>query len=112
MKVLLKTLNRDGLIAGAIGTGKTKKLQSLAESLSDKGIPVLFMDVKGNLSGLAQPSAGHPKIDARHQMIGFPFEVKKFPVEIFTISQQNGTRIRATVSEFVSILLPRILDLS
>ncbi|MBG7613316.1 DUF853 family protein [Polaribacter sp. BAL334] len=112
VKVPLKTLNRHGLIAGATGTGKTKTLQVLAENLSEKGIPVLLMDVKGDLSGLAQPNAGHPKIDARHQMIGFPFEAKKFPVEILTISQQNGTRIRATISEFGPVLLSRILDLS
>ncbi|MDP5093199.1 MAG: DUF853 domain-containing protein [Polaribacter sp.] len=112
VKVPLKTLNRHGLIAGATGTGKTKTLQVLAENLSDKGIPVLLMDVKGDLSGLAQPNLGHPKIDERHKMIGFSYEAKKFPVEILTISQQNGTRIRATISEFGPVLLSRILDLS
>ncbi|MFY9241727.1 MAG: helicase HerA-like domain-containing protein [Polaribacter sp.] len=112
VKVPLKTLNRHGLIAGATGTGKTKTLQVIAETLSDKGIPVLLMDVKGDLSGLAQPSAGHPKIDERHAKIGFPFEAKKFPVEILTISEQDGTRMRATVSEFGPVLLSRILDLS
>ncbi len=66
VKIPLKTLNRHGLIAGATGTGKTKTLQVLAENLSDKGIPVLLMDLKGDLSGLAQPSPGHPKIDERH----------------------------------------------
>ena len=55
VKVPLKTLNRHGLIAGATGTGKTKTLQVLAENLSEKGIPVLLMDVKGDLSGLAKP---------------------------------------------------------
>ena len=53
VKVPLKTLNRHGLIAGATGTGKTKTLQVLAENLSDNGIPVLLMDIKGDLSGLA-----------------------------------------------------------
>lgn len=112
VKIPLKTLNRHGLIAGATGTGKTKTLQVFAENLSDKGIPVLLMDVKGDLSGLAQPSTGHPKIDERHKNIGFPFEAKKFPIEVLTISEQNGTRIRATVSEFGPVLLSRILDLS
>jgi hypothetical protein len=70
------------------------------------------MDVKGDLSGLAQPSAGYPKIDARHQMIGFPYEAKKFPIEVLTILKQDGTRIRATISEFGPVLLSRILDLS
>jgi len=112
VKIPLKTLNRHGLIAGATGTGKTKTLQVLAENLSEKGVPVLLMDVKGDLSGLAQPSPGHPKIDERHTKIGLPFEPKPFPVEILTISEQDGTRLRATVSEFGPVLLSRILDLS
>ncbi|MDP3312717.1 helicase HerA-like domain-containing protein [Lutibacter sp.] len=112
VKVPLKTLNRHGLIAGATGTGKTKTLQVMAEALSEKGIPVLLMDIKGDLSGLAQRSLGHPKIDERHAAIGIPFEAKNFPVEILSISEQNGVRLRATVSEFGPVLLSRILDLS
>lgn len=112
IKVPLKTLNRHGLIAGATGTGKTKTLQVMAENLSEKGIPTLLMDIKGDLSGLAQPSVGHPKIDERHAAIGLPFEAKKFPVEVLTISEQDGVRLRATVSEFGPVLLSRILDLS
>jgi DNA helicase HerA-like ATPase len=112
VKIPLKTLNRHGLIAGATGTGKTKTLQVLAENLSEKGIPVLLMDIKGDLSGLAQPSPGHAKIDERHAKIGFSFEAKKFPVEILSISEQDGTKMRATVSEFGPVLLSRILDLT
>ena len=112
VKIPLKTMNRHGLIAGATGTGKTKSLQVLAENLSDKGIPVLLMDIKGDLSGLAQPSPGHPKIDERHEKIGLPFEAKSFPVEVLTLSEQNGVRLRATVSEFGPVLLSRILDLN
>ncbi|NNL15426.1 MAG: DUF853 family protein [Flavobacteriaceae bacterium] len=112
VKVPLKTMNRHGLIAGATGTGKTKTLQVLAENLSDKGIPVLLMDIKGDLSGLAQPSPGHPKIDERMEKIGLPFEAKGFPVEIMSISEQDGVRLRATVIEFGPVLLSRILDLS
>lgn len=112
VKVPLKTLNRHGLIAGATGTGKTKTLQIIAENLSEKGIPVLLMDLKGDLSGLAQPSPGHPKIDERHEKIGLPFEPKRFPVEILSLSEQEGVKLRATVSEFGPVLLSRILDLS
>jgi len=112
VKVPLKTMNRHGLIAGATGTGKTKTLQVLAENLSKKGIPVLLMDIKGDLSGLAQPSPGHPKIDERHAKIGLPFDPKSFPVEIMSLSEQDGIRLRATVSEFGPVLLSRILDLS
>lgn len=112
VKIPLKTLNRHGLIAGATGTGKTKTLQVLAENLSLKGIPVLLMDLKGDLSGLAQPSAGHAKIDERHAKIGLPFKASSFPVEILSLSEQHGVKLRATVSEFGPVLLSRILDLS
>lgn len=112
VKIPLKTLNRHGLIAGATGTGKTKTLQVMAENLSDKGIPVLLMDLKGDLSGLAQPSPGHPKIDERHEKIGLPFNPAAFPVEILSLSEQAGVRLRATVSEFGPVLLSRILNLS
>jgi len=70
------------------------------------------MDVKGDLSGLAKPSPGHKKIDERHEKIGLPFTPNGFPVEILTISEQKGTRLRATVSEFGPTLLSRILDLT
>ncbi|KQC31285.1 helicase HerA-like domain-containing protein [Flagellimonas eckloniae] len=112
VKIPLKTLNRHGLIAGATGTGKTKTLQVIAENLSNKGIPVLLMDLKGDLSGIAQPSPGHPKIDERHEKIGLPFEASGFPVEILSLSEQDGVRLRATVSEFGPTLLSRILDLT
>jgi DNA helicase HerA-like ATPase len=112
VKVPLKTLNRHGLIAGATGTGKTKSLQVMAENLSEKGIPVLLMDIKGDLSGLAAPSPGHPKIDERMEAIGLSFEGRGFPVDVLTISEQDGVRLRATVSEFGPVLLSRILDLT
>lgn len=112
IKIPLKTLNRHGLIAGATGTGKTKTLQVLAENLSNKGVPVLLMDLKGDLSGIAQPSPGHKKIDERHERIGIPFEASKFPVEILTLSNQAGTKLRATVSEFGPVLLARILNVT
>ena len=112
VKIPLKTMNRHGLIAGATGTGKSKTLQILAENLSQKGVPVLLMDVKGDLSGIAKPSNGEEFLLERHKKLGFPFESSKSPVEFLTISEQNGVRLRATVSEFGPILLSRILDVT
>jgi len=112
VNIPLKTMNRHGLIAGATGTGKTKTLQVLAENLSEKGVPVLLMDIKGDLSGLAKASPGHLKIDERHEKIGLPFEAKEFPVEILTLSEQDGVRLRATISEFGPVLISRILDVT
>lgn len=112
VNVPMKTLNRHGLISGATGTGKTKTLQVFAENLSDNGIPVMLMDIKGDLSGLAKASPGHRKIDERHELIGLPFTAKPFPVEILSLSEQDGLRLRATISEFGPILLSRILQLN
>ena len=112
VKIPLKTMNRHGLIAGATGTGKSKTLQILAENLSEKGVPVLLMDVKGDLSGIAEAAEGTDFIEERHQKLDFPFQPQKSPVEILTLSDQKGIRLRATVSEFGPVLLSRILDLS
>jgi DNA helicase HerA-like ATPase len=112
IKMPLKTINRHGLIAGATGTGKTKSLQVLAEGLSDEGIPVMLMDIKGDLSGLSQPGNPHPKIDERHEKIGSDWESRGYPVEMLSISEAPGVRLRATVSEFGPVLLGKILQLN
>jgi len=112
IKVPLKTINRHGLIAGATGTGKTKSLQVFAEQLSLKGIPSLVMDVKGDLSGVAMPGEEKPFITDRHSKINLPYSTMGFPVELLTISDQGGVRLRATVTEFGPVLFSRILDLN
>ncbi|MEZ5056229.1 MAG: helicase HerA-like domain-containing protein [Saprospiraceae bacterium] len=112
VRIPLKTLNRHGLIAGATGSGKTKTLQIIAEQLSNNGVPVLLMDVKGDLSGIAVPSAGHPKIDERHEKIGIPFEAAGSPIEFLSLSGEKGARLRATVSEFGPVLFSKIMDLN
>lgn len=112
IKIPLKTLNRHGLIAGATGTGKTKTIQVLSEQLSSFGIPVLMMDIKGDFSGIAEPGTELPFITERHSKINIPYERLGFPVELMTLSEQNGVRLRATVSEFGPVLFSRILGLN
>ncbi|MDD3005490.1 helicase HerA-like domain-containing protein [Flavobacterium sp.] len=112
IKVPLKTLNRHGLIAGATGTGKTKTIQVLSEQLSLHGIPVLMMDIKGDFSGIAAAGEALPFIQERHQKINLPYSNEAFPVELMTLSAQNGVRLRATVSEFGPVLFSRILNLN
>jgi len=112
IKIPLSTINRHGLIAGATGTGKTKTVQVFAEALSEKSIPVLLMDIKGDLSGIAAEGASNPKIEERHAKIGIPYQSKKFPVEFLTLSDEKGVRLRATVSEFGPILISKILELN
>lgn len=108
----LSTLNRHGLIAGATGTGKTKTLQVLTEQFSQHGIPVLLMDIKGDLSGLAQPGKLSEPVRQRQELTGLAYEPRALPVELLSVSEEKGAHLRATVSEFGPVLFSRILDLN
>lgn len=112
VKIPLRLLNRHGLIAGATGTGKTKSLQVLAEGLADNGIPVVLMDIKGDLSGLAAKGEHNPKIAERYAKIGLPYEPQGYSVELLSLSGEKGARLRATVSEFGPVLFSKILELN
>lgn len=112
VKVPLKTMNRHGLIAGATGTGKTKTLQVIAEQLSLKGVPSVLMDLKGDLSGLAKPGETSDFILKRSATIGVDYTPQGLPVELMSISNEKGVRLKATVSEFGPVLLSQILELN
>ncbi len=108
----LKTMNRHGLIAGATGTGKTKTLQVISEMLSDNSVPVLMMDIKGDLSGIAAEGKSNDKIAERYQKLGLTYSPSAYPTELLTLSNEKGVRLRATVSEFGPVLLSKILGLN
>ncbi|GAB2972878.1 helicase HerA-like domain-containing protein [Nocardioides montaniterrae] len=113
IRIPLAMLNRHGLVAGATGTGKTKTLQLLAEQLSTAGVPVFAADIKGDLSGLAEPGESNDKLLARTQSVGQTWEAKGFPVEYFALGGQGiGVPIRVTVSAFGPLLLSRVLGLN
>lgn len=112
VRLPLKTFNRHGLIAGATGTGKTKSLQVIMESLSDAGVPVLAMDIKGDLSGLGAAGERNSLVEKRTQLIGMEWEGRSYPLEFLSISDEPGVRLRATVSEYGPILLSKILGLN
>lgn len=112
IKIPLKTLNRHGLIAGATGTGKTVTLQIIAENMCNAGIPVLVMDLKGDLSGISKAGVANAKIEERHKAIGIEFQTKGTSTEFLTLSKEPGVKLRATVSEFGPVLFSKILDLN
>lgn len=112
VKIPLQTMNRHGLIAGATGTGKTKTLQTISEWLSNNSVPVMLMDIKGDLSGIAAPGVMNDKIAERVAKIGITYQPQKSPVELLTLSNEKGARLRATVSEFGPVLLSKILGLN
>ena len=105
--------NRHGLIAGATGTGKTVTLQVLAEAFSARGVPVFLADVKGDLAGLSQAGAPHPKIDERVATIGMPPPaLAPSPVVFWDVFGRGGHHLRTTVSEMGPMLLARLLELN
>lgn len=108
----LKTMNRHGLVAGATGTGKTKSFQMIAEGLSDASVPVLLMDIKGDLSGIGAAGSLNDKITSRYQTLKVEYKPEAYPLDILTLSEQKGVRLRATVSEFGPVLLTKILGLN
>lgn len=112
IKLPLKTMNRHGLIAGATGTGKTKTLQLITEALSSKSVPVVVMDIKGDLSGIAKPGSANDKINDRMTKIGLEWNPQGNTVEFLTLSDEKGVRLRATCSEFGPVLFSRILELN
>lgn len=112
IKAPLKTFNRHGLICGATGSGKTKTLQVISESLSRAGVPILIMDIKGDISGLSQKGETNDKIKDRHEKIGIEWKAEGFPVEFLTLKESKGVRLRATVSEFGPVLFSKILGLN
>ncbi|CAM2857273.1 helicase HerA-like domain-containing protein [Actinomyces slackii] len=116
----LSLLNRHALVAGATGTGKTRTLQLLAEGLSAAGVPVFLSDVKGDLTGLAEPGSTSERLEARTASTGQAWQAQSFPLELFTLggaqaSQPGaiaGTPIRTTITDFGPILLSRVLGLN
>lgn len=112
VRLPLGMFNRHGLIAGATGTGKTKTLQVLAERLSFHGVPSLLMDMKGDLSGIAAPAATNEKLLARAAATGVAFAPAACPVELLTLTDAPGTRLRTTVTELGPVLFGKMLGLN
>ncbi len=110
----LNMSNRHGLIAGASGTGKTITMKAMAESFSDAGVPVFLCDVKGDVSGLAQPGAASESMEKRIDKFGIrdTFSYKAYPVCFWDIYQEGGHPVRATISDMGPDILARLLDLT
>jgi DNA helicase HerA-like ATPase len=111
VQVPLRMMNRHGLIAGAIGTGKTVTLQTIAEQLSAAGVAVFAADVKGDVSGIAAPGAPGGPAEKRMTELGLPFEPAGFPVEYLSLGGIGpGVPVRAAVSDFGPQLLAKVLE--
>jgi uncharacterized protein len=113
VQVALSMLNRHGLVAGATGTGKTKTLQVLAGQASDAGIPCFIADVKGDLTGMAEPGdPANPKVQQRCAELGWTMTPAGHPVEMLSLTGRLGVPVRASVHSFGPLLLSKVLDLN
>lgn len=112
----LSVFNRHVLVAGATGSGKTRSLQLLTEGLSAAGTSVVLTDVKGDLTGIAEPGPASDKLLERAIVNGQPWQPCSFPTELLTLGGVNatfpGAIVRARVIDFGPILLARALSLN
>ena len=109
----LAMVNRHGLIAVATGTGKSVTLQTLTEQLSAAGVSVFTADVKGDLSGLAQPGGNNPKILDRVKLLEISgYAPRAVPTLFWDLFGKSGHPVRTTVSEVGPILIGRMLGLN
>ena len=112
VRIPLSLVNRHGLIAGATGTGKTKTLQLMAEQLSAAGCPVFAPDMKGDLAGIGAPGTENPKITERATGLAYEWIPKGAPIEIMSLTGEDGVPIRASLTQFGPTLLSKVLDLN
>ncbi len=105
--------NRHGLITGATGTGKTVTLKTIAQSMSDAGIPVFLADVKGDVSGVAVAGEATEKLTERLANLGVhDYDFHGCPTRFWDVYGEGGLPCRTTISEMGPVLLARLLDLT
>ena len=111
--LLPRLANRHGLIAGATGTGKTVTLKTIAQSMSDAGIPVFLADVKGDVSGVAVAGEATEKLVVRLAGLGITdYDFHGCPTRFWDVFGDEGLPVRTTITEMGPILLARLLDLT
>jgi DNA helicase HerA-like ATPase len=106
--------NRHGLITGATGTGKTVTMKVLAESFSDMGVPVFLADVKGDVSGLAEPGVDSENMQKRIDRFDLRdcWRYHGYPVAFWDIFGEKGIPIRIKVSDMGPLMFSRLLGLT
>ena len=111
--LLLNQANRHGLIAGASGTGKTVTMKVLAEGFAQAGVPVFMADVKGDVTGMAQPGDDTEKVRERAATLGADgWEPRGCDVRLWDMLGGDGVPVRITISDMGPDLLARLLGLT
>ena len=111
--IVPKMSNRHGIITGASGSGKTTTVKVMAETFSDAGIPVFYVDVKGDLASISKTGVENPNVEERIKNLNIEgFKYHSFPTTFFDVFGKNGHPIRTTISDIGPRLLSRMLELS
>ena len=111
--IVPKMSNRHGIITGASGSGKTTTVKVMAETFSEAGIPVFYVDVKGDLASISKTGIENPNVDERIKNLNIEgFKYQSFPTTFFDVFGKNGHPIRTTISDIGPRLLSRMLELS
>ncbi|MBR0375731.1 MAG: DUF853 family protein [Firmicutes bacterium] len=112
--LLPQMANRHGLITGATGTGKTVTMKVLAESFSDMGVPVFLADVKGDVSGLAEPGVDSENMQKRIDRFDLKkvWSYREYPVAFWDIFGEKGIPVRIKVSDMGPLMFSRLLGLT
>lgn len=108
------TLNRHGTLSGATGTGKSRTLQVMAEWLSERGIPVLLSDGKGDMSGLASAGEITEDMEPRLERINQDWwQPTYLPVEFIAPGGNGvGVPMHITVGSFGWKSLSKLVKLT
>lgn len=112
IRIPIGLLNRHGLITGATGTGKTKTLQLLAEQISKAGCPVFAADMKGDLAGIGAAGEGGERVTERATQLQYAWAGSAAPVELLSLTGEDGVALRASVASFGPTLLSKVLSLN
>ena len=112
--LLPQMANRHGLITGATGTGKTVTMKVLAEAFSHMGVPVFLADVKGDVSGLAEPGVDSEGMQKRIDRFDLRdcWSYREFPVAFWDIFGEKGIPVRIKVSDMGPLMFSRLLGLT
>jgi DNA helicase HerA-like ATPase len=86
-------------------------MRVLAEQLSAAGVPVVTADVKGDVSGIAEPGETGGPLEKRAIELGEAFTPTGFPAEYFAVGGVGpGIPLRVTLTDFGPLLLAKVLD--
>ena len=88
-------------------------MKVLAEGFAQAGVPVFMADVKGDVTGMAQPGDDAEKVRERAAALGADgWEPRGCDVRLWDMLDDAGIPVRITISDMGPELLARLLGLT